>query len=67
MASDDFILTASFSCFAVLQRALSLHTAHATKDMDNLFQLVRNIVPALTSKKHKGQDGRIGIVGGCQE
>uniref|UniRef100_A0A8C6GTG4 ATP-dependent (S)-NAD(P)H-hydrate dehydratase n=1 Tax=Mus spicilegus TaxID=10103 RepID=A0A8C6GTG4_MUSSI len=52
---------------AVLQRALSLHTAHATKDMENLFQLVRNIVPALTSKKHKGQDGRIGIVGGCQE
>ncbi|XP_031194898.1 ATP-dependent (S)-NAD(P)H-hydrate dehydratase isoform X4 [Mastomys coucha] len=52
---------------AVLQRALSLHTAHATKDMENLFQLVRNIVPALTSKKHKGQDGRIGIIGGCQE
>lgn len=24
-------------------------------------------MPALTSKKHKGQDGRIGIVGGCQE
>ncbi|EDM08824.1 similar to RIKEN cDNA 0710008K08 (predicted), isoform CRA_b [Rattus norvegicus] len=55
------------ACGGVLQRALSLHTAHATKDMDNLFQLVRNIVPALTSKKHKGQDGRIGIVGGCQE
>ncbi|XP_031194897.1 ATP-dependent (S)-NAD(P)H-hydrate dehydratase isoform X3 [Mastomys coucha] len=55
------------SCGRVLQRALSLHTAHATKDMENLFQLVRNIVPALTSKKHKGQDGRIGIIGGCQE
>ncbi|XP_028622180.1 ATP-dependent (S)-NAD(P)H-hydrate dehydratase isoform X3 [Grammomys surdaster] len=55
------------ACGRVLQRALSLHTAHRTKDMDNLFQLVRNIVPALTSKKHKGQDGRIGIVGGCQE
>ncbi|XP_049992885.1 ATP-dependent (S)-NAD(P)H-hydrate dehydratase isoform X3 [Alexandromys fortis] len=52
---------------AVLQRAFSLHTAHSTKDMENFFQLVRNIVPALTSKKHKGQDGRIGIVGGCQE
>ncbi|KAL1773154.1 ATP-dependent (S)-NAD(P)H-hydrate dehydratase isoform X1 [Sigmodon hispidus] len=52
---------------AVLQRAFSLHTAHSTKDMENLLQLVRNIVPALTSKKHKGQDGRIGIVGGCQE
>ncbi|XP_076409872.1 ATP-dependent (S)-NAD(P)H-hydrate dehydratase isoform X6 [Peromyscus maniculatus bairdii] len=52
---------------AVLQRAFSLHPAHAPKDMENFFQLVRNIVPALTSKKHKGQDGRIGIVGGCQE
>ncbi|XP_073899095.1 ATP-dependent (S)-NAD(P)H-hydrate dehydratase isoform X6 [Castor canadensis] len=35
--------------------------------MENFFQLVKNIVPALTEKKHKGQDGRIGIVGGCQE
>ncbi|XP_034376707.1 ATP-dependent (S)-NAD(P)H-hydrate dehydratase isoform X5 [Arvicanthis niloticus] len=55
------------ACGRVLQRALSLHTAHTTEDMENLFQLVRNTVPALTSKKHKGQDGRIGIVGGCQE
>lgn len=35
--------------------------------MENTFQLVRNIIPPLTPKKHKGQDGRIGIVGGCQE
>ncbi|XP_052017896.1 ATP-dependent (S)-NAD(P)H-hydrate dehydratase isoform X5 [Apodemus sylvaticus] len=55
------------ACGGVLQRALSLHTVHATEDMENLFQLVRNIVPTLTLKKHKGQDGRIGIVGGCQE
>ncbi|XP_073899094.1 ATP-dependent (S)-NAD(P)H-hydrate dehydratase isoform X4 [Castor canadensis] len=52
---------------AVLQRTFSLHTAHLRKDMENFFQLVKNIVPALTEKKHKGQDGRIGIVGGCQE
>ncbi|XP_051025627.1 ATP-dependent (S)-NAD(P)H-hydrate dehydratase isoform X2 [Acomys russatus] len=52
---------------AALQRAFSLHAAHSTKDMENLLQLVRNIVPALTSEKHKGQDGRIGVVGGCQE
>lgn len=35
--------------------------------MENIFQLVRNVIPPLTGKKHKGQDGRIGIVGGCQE
>ncbi|XP_019500299.1 PREDICTED: ATP-dependent (S)-NAD(P)H-hydrate dehydratase [Hipposideros armiger] len=35
--------------------------------MENTFQLVRDIIPPLTTKKHKGQDGRIGIVGGCQE
>uniref|UniRef100_A0A8C9QTX2 ATP-dependent (S)-NAD(P)H-hydrate dehydratase n=1 Tax=Spermophilus dauricus TaxID=99837 RepID=A0A8C9QTX2_SPEDA len=56
-----------FSCFSVLQRTFSLHKAHSIKDMDNTFQLVRNIIPALTAKKHKGQDGRIGVVGGCQE
>lgn len=34
---------------------------------DDTLSLVKNIVPPLTSKKHKGQDGRIGIIGGCQE
>nr|KAF6374699.1 NAD(P)HX dehydratase [Pipistrellus kuhlii] len=52
---------------AVLKRAFSLHKAHSIKDMENTFQLVKNIIPPLTSKKHKGQAGRIGIVGGCQE
>ncbi|XP_040480538.1 ATP-dependent (S)-NAD(P)H-hydrate dehydratase isoform X3 [Ursus maritimus] len=52
---------------AVLQRAFSLHKAHSVKNMETTLQLVRNIIPPLTSKKHKGQDGRIGIVGGCQE
>ncbi|XP_045833860.1 ATP-dependent (S)-NAD(P)H-hydrate dehydratase isoform X4 [Meles meles] len=51
----------------VLQRAFSLHKAHPIKDMENTLQLVRNIIPPLTSQKHKGQDGRIGVVGGCQE
>ncbi|XP_046520409.1 ATP-dependent (S)-NAD(P)H-hydrate dehydratase isoform X3 [Equus quagga] len=52
---------------AVLERAFSLNKARSIKDMKNTFQLVRNIIPPLTTKKHKGQDGRIGIVGGCQE
>ncbi|XP_045338055.1 ATP-dependent (S)-NAD(P)H-hydrate dehydratase isoform X3 [Leopardus geoffroyi] len=52
---------------AVLRRAFSLHKPHSITDMENTLQLVRNIIPPLTTKKHKGQDGRIGIVGGCQE
>ncbi|XP_058404471.1 ATP-dependent (S)-NAD(P)H-hydrate dehydratase isoform X3 [Diceros bicornis minor] len=51
----------------VLERAFWLNKAHSIKDMETTFQLVRNIIPPLTTKKHKGQDGRIGVVGGCQE
>ncbi|XP_036311761.1 ATP-dependent (S)-NAD(P)H-hydrate dehydratase isoform X1 [Pipistrellus kuhlii] len=58
---------AAQACQRVLKRAFSLHKAHSIKDMENTFQLVKNIIPPLTSKKHKGQAGRIGIVGGCQE
>uniref|UniRef100_A0A480HAP1 ATP-dependent (S)-NAD(P)H-hydrate dehydratase n=1 Tax=Sus scrofa TaxID=9823 RepID=A0A480HAP1_PIG len=54
-------------CGRVLKRAFSLHKAHSVKDMENTLQLVRNIIPPLTTKKHKGQDGRIGVVGGCRE
>ncbi|KAL3056406.1 hypothetical protein OYC64_018986 [Pagothenia borchgrevinki] len=41
-------------------------TSHRGMDEDFL-SLVKSIVPPLTSKKHKGQDGRIGIIGGCQD
>ncbi|XP_045444746.1 ATP-dependent (S)-NAD(P)H-hydrate dehydratase isoform X6 [Pipistrellus kuhlii] len=58
---------AAQACQRVLKRAFSLHKAHSIKDMENTFQLVKNIIPPLTSKKHKGQAGRIGIVGGCQD
>ncbi|XP_064296342.1 ATP-dependent (S)-NAD(P)H-hydrate dehydratase isoform X3 [Phalacrocorax carbo] len=51
----------------VIERSFSLHRTHSLKDMENIFQLVRNVIPPLTGKRHKGQDGRIGIVGGCQE
>ncbi|XP_042313420.1 ATP-dependent (S)-NAD(P)H-hydrate dehydratase isoform X3 [Sceloporus undulatus] len=51
----------------VIERTFSMHKTHSMKEMENIFQLVRNIIPPLTAKKHKGQDGRIGIVGGCQE
>ncbi|EHH58709.1 hypothetical protein EGM_08622, partial [Macaca fascicularis] len=52
---------------SVLERAFSLRKVHSIKDMENTLQLVRNIIPPLSSTKHKGQDGRIGVVGGCQE
>ncbi|XP_041940603.1 ATP-dependent (S)-NAD(P)H-hydrate dehydratase isoform X2 [Alosa sapidissima] len=49
----------------VIERSFSLGgSAHS---MENTLQLVKKIIPPLTSKKHKGQDGRIGIIGGCQE
>ncbi|XP_036401226.1 ATP-dependent (S)-NAD(P)H-hydrate dehydratase isoform X1 [Megalops cyprinoides] len=49
----------------VIERSFSLGGT-VQRSMD-ILPLVRNIVPPLTSKKHKGQDGRIGIIGGCQE
>ncbi|MCI4378346.1 hypothetical protein PGIGA_G00214830 [Pangasianodon gigas] len=49
----------------VIERTFSLGgVAHRSMDV---LPLVKNIIPPLTSKKHKGQDGRIGVIGGCQE
>ncbi|XP_067459888.1 ATP-dependent (S)-NAD(P)H-hydrate dehydratase isoform X1 [Thunnus thynnus] len=51
----------------VFERYHSLgSTSHRGMD-DDLLSLVKSTVPPLTSKKHKGQDGRIGIIGGCQD
>ncbi|XP_029314831.1 ATP-dependent (S)-NAD(P)H-hydrate dehydratase isoform X1 [Cottoperca gobio] len=51
----------------VFERYYSLgSTSHRGMDED-ILSLVKSIVPPLTSKKHKGQDGRIGIIGGCQD
>uniref|UniRef100_H3ALZ1 ATP-dependent NAD(P)H-hydrate dehydratase n=1 Tax=Latimeria chalumnae TaxID=7897 RepID=H3ALZ1_LATCH len=55
------------SGFQIIERSFSLRASRSAKEMENVFQLVRNIIPPLTSKKHKGQDGKIGIIGGCQE
>ncbi|KAM6446514.1 ATP-dependent (S)-NAD(P)H-hydrate dehydratase [Liasis olivaceus] len=60
-------MTATLSPPIVIERSFSVHKTHSIKEMENIFQLVRNVIPPLTAKKHKGQDGRIGIVGGCQE
>ncbi|KAM9039528.1 ATP-dependent (S)-NAD(P)H-hydrate dehydratase isoform X3 [Sarcophilus harrisii] len=50
-----------------LEKSLLPYKGPSVKNMENIFQLVRNVIPPLTTKKHKGQDGRIGIVGGCQD
>lgn len=50
----------------VIERSFSLGRA-AQRNMDSVLPLVKNTIPPLTSKKHKGQDGRIGVIGGCQE
>ncbi|KAM9347374.1 ATP-dependent (S)-NAD(P)H-hydrate dehydratase [Symphorus nematophorus] len=51
----------------VFERYYSLgSTSHRGMD-DDMLSLIKSIVPPLTSKKHKGQDGRIGIIGGCQD
>ncbi|XP_032467300.1 ATP-dependent (S)-NAD(P)H-hydrate dehydratase isoform X2 [Phocoena sinus] len=55
------------SCLGVLNQAFPLHTARSVTDMEAALQLVRNVVPPLAAWKHKGQAGRIGVVGGCPE
>ncbi|XP_078064260.1 ATP-dependent (S)-NAD(P)H-hydrate dehydratase-like [Mustelus asterias] len=52
---------------AVLYRAFTFHSHRPAGSMEKNLQLVRNIVPPLTENKHKGQDGKIGIIGGCTE
>ncbi|XP_048388411.1 ATP-dependent (S)-NAD(P)H-hydrate dehydratase isoform X2 [Stegostoma tigrinum] len=52
---------------AVLYRAFTFHSHRPVGSMEKNLQLVRNIIPPLTEKKHKGQDGKIGIIGGCTE
>lgn len=51
----------------VFERYYSLGSTSQRGMDDDIASLVRSIVPPLTPKKHKGQDGRIGIIGGCQE
>uniref|UniRef100_A0A087Y609 ATP-dependent NAD(P)H-hydrate dehydratase n=1 Tax=Poecilia formosa TaxID=48698 RepID=A0A087Y609_POEFO len=52
---------------AVLERYYSLGSSSLGGMDDDIVSLVKSIVPPLTSKKHKGQDGRIGIIGGCKD
>ncbi|XP_072114997.1 ATP-dependent (S)-NAD(P)H-hydrate dehydratase isoform X3 [Mobula birostris] len=49
---------------AVLHRAFTFHSHRPAASMERNLQMVRNIVPPLVADKHKGQDGKIGVVGG---
>uniref|UniRef100_A0A3B5MVJ4 ATP-dependent (S)-NAD(P)H-hydrate dehydratase n=1 Tax=Xiphophorus couchianus TaxID=32473 RepID=A0A3B5MVJ4_9TELE len=52
---------------AAFERYYSLGSSSLGGMDDDIVSLVKSIVPPLTSKKHKGQDGRIGIIGGCKD
>ena len=41
--------------------------ATAGRDAEMLRQMVRSLIPPLCKSMHKGQAGRIGVVGGCKE
>ncbi|XP_059826561.1 ATP-dependent (S)-NAD(P)H-hydrate dehydratase isoform X1 [Hypanus sabinus] len=62
-------LAAALCCLwtEVLPRAFSFHSHRPAGSMERNLQLVRNIVPPLVAEKHKGQDGKIGVVGGSRE
>ncbi|XP_034041700.1 ATP-dependent (S)-NAD(P)H-hydrate dehydratase isoform X1 [Thalassophryne amazonica] len=51
----------------VFDRYYSLGSSSHRVMESEILSVVRSAVPPLTSKKHKGQDGRIGIIGGCQD
>lgn len=51
----------------VLERYYSLSSKSQRSMDDGILALVKSIIPPLTPKKHKGQDGRIGVIGGCQD
>ncbi|XP_008326912.1 ATP-dependent (S)-NAD(P)H-hydrate dehydratase isoform X2 [Cynoglossus semilaevis] len=63
----SIIATLVFMNETVLERCYSLGTTSHKGMEEDIVSLVKTIVPPLNSKKHKGQDGRIGIIGGCQE
>lgn len=40
---------------------------HMAKNSQLTLDRIKEIVPVLTNDLHKGQCGRIGIIGGCEE
>ncbi|XP_028291159.1 ATP-dependent (S)-NAD(P)H-hydrate dehydratase isoform X2 [Gouania willdenowi] len=61
------IVTLLFFNEKVFERYHSLGSASQRIMDDDILPLVKSVIPPLTSKKHKGQDGRIGIIGGCKD
>jgi hypothetical protein len=53
---------------AVFRAILGVHRAMSSSSNDGLlFEMVRSIVPPLATHLHKGQSGKIGVIGGCQQ
>ncbi|XP_067113102.1 ATP-dependent (S)-NAD(P)H-hydrate dehydratase isoform X3 [Osmerus mordax] len=65
VAVSSMFLLIAVTLVYINEKGTLVSTPH--RSMDEILPLVKSIVPPLTSKKHKGQDGRIGIIGGCQE
>ena len=42
-------------------------TSKPQKNKCSCLEVIRETLPALVNSSHKGQQGRIGIIGGCQE
>ncbi|CAL9690089.1 unnamed protein product [Knipowitschia caucasica] len=61
------VFNQDFQHLGVLERYCSFSSKSQQSMDDGILALVKRTVPPLSSKKHKGQDGRIGIIGGCQE
>nr|XP_061827318.1 ATP-dependent (S)-NAD(P)H-hydrate dehydratase-like isoform X1 [Nerophis lumbriciformis] len=51
----------------VFERHHSLGSSSHSVMEEHILSMVKKIVPPLSGHKHKGQDGRIGIIGGCQD
>lgn len=59
-----------FLCKSVLTKKnlfTYLRLKMSTNNEDNFVQIAKSLVPSLSQSKYKGQDGRIGIIGGSLE
>ena len=42
-------------------------TSPTPVDHDTMVALCKSVIPPLTYSRHKGEAGRIGVIGGCEE
>lgn len=61
LMGDDFLLSFSGSIGNVKQVVTTLNSG------GKLLEMVKTVLPPLTYSQHKGEAGRIAIIGGSQE